>query len=188
MTEYWRPVLGYEGLYEASSLGRIRSLWVAGSGYGHWRIQPLYLRPKFNRFTGYMQVSLNKNGVKTKTGWHRVVCGAFHGPAPTKYDCAHLDGNKTHNHPTNLQWVTRTENASHRYQHGTHICGDDHPDAILTEAEVREIREKYTGKYGEIKMLAQEYGVHRYTISQALRGVRWSHVPNAVSTPWSKQP
>jgi hypothetical protein len=96
--EQWKPVLGYEGLYEASDLGRIKSFW-----YGKERI----LKP--GKYTGgYLQVILCKNKNKKDYKLHRLVWESFNSKTILPID--HINGIKTDNRLCNLQAITSREN------------------------------------------------------------------------------
>lgn len=109
MEEEWRPVIGYEELYEASSEGRIRSVdrEVADRG-GVYIAKGKVLKPVMNK--GYLRVGLHEEG---KTKWfyvHRLVYSAFCGKIPGGYDVNHIDEDKTNNRLENLNLMTRKEN------------------------------------------------------------------------------
>lgn len=107
--EVWRAVVGYEGLYEVSNLGRIKSLPKAQ--YKTERI----LKPYINPYNGYCYVSLRKNKKNIGTRIHCIVMNAFepvkkkHGYDP-EYTIDHLDGDRTNNHLDNLEWCSQAEN------------------------------------------------------------------------------
>lgn len=116
MDEIWKPVLGYEGLYEVSSLGRVRSVdrCVVNNGNIHkltGRIIKQYLN-KNKRCRSYLtpMISLSKNGKVRVVKVSFLVCTAFHGKRPKEYQCMHLDGNPTNNNFDNLSWGTKKEN------------------------------------------------------------------------------
>lgn len=120
MTERWRPVVDWEGLYEVSDQGQVRSLdrvVVRSNG----RTQPIHgrvLRSGANA-KGYLYLNL-KDGPRRKTApVHRLVAEAWHGPCPEDLQCRHLDGNKLNNNPSNLKWGTPSENIYDRVAHGT---------------------------------------------------------------------
>lgn len=108
--EHWRPVPGYEGRYEVSDQGRVRS-WVS-------RPAPRLLSaiPLSNR---YVSVALSRGGFTKQQLLHRVVLAAFVGPCPTGMETRHLDGNRTNNRLTNLAYGTPRENGLDRVRHGT---------------------------------------------------------------------
>ena len=177
MNEDWKSVPGYEGLYEASSLGHVRSLRRAGARYFIKLDQPFLVKPKLNKRIGYYHIDLSCDGVKTRFRLNRLICLTFHGPPPFEgAEAAHLDGHASNNSASNLEWVTSKVNHSHRELHGTMKRGDGHISSLLTEDSVREMRRSYDGRRGGIKKLAEKYNVHPYTITQALFGKNWKGV------------
>lgn len=113
MTEVWGPVVGYEGLYEVSNIGRIRSLDRILSGKrGIVRIRGRLLSTYVHN-TGYVCIGLSKNGAKSHLKVHRLVAFNFvPGYDPMKW-VNHIDEDKANPHYTNLEWVTPQENALH---------------------------------------------------------------------------
>lgn len=97
----WRPVFGYEGLYEVSSKGVIRS---TKSG------KTLSIRSLAG--SGYVKADLWKNGARKQTYMHRVVAEAFFGPA-AGMEVNHKNGVKTDNRVSNLEWCSRSHNVNH---------------------------------------------------------------------------
>jgi HNH endonuclease/NUMOD4 motif len=110
--ERWIPVPGYEGFYDVSDLGRVRSLPRTTTRGG-------VLNPS-TVTAGYFRVSLSRLGVITEMLVHQVVCLAFVGPRPDGLEVRHLDGNCQNNALGNLEYGTRSENAFDRVRHGTH--------------------------------------------------------------------
>lgn len=121
MNEEWRPVVGYQGLYEVSNLGRVRSVdrtshYKDGRTY-LYRGRVLKLRKGRD---GHLRINLCKDG-KLKTKFvHRMVLEAFVGPCPEGMECLHIDGNPANNCVDNLSWGTRGENMLDRVRHGSH--------------------------------------------------------------------
>lgn len=137
--EEWRPVIDYEGLYEVSSLGRVRSVernvptrnkWNNSVGTLHVKGRMMKLVPKD---TGRLQTMLSKEGHKRQWQVHQLVARAFLGPKPSpKHEVCHNDGDHLNNRPGNLRWGTKSENMTDRVLHGqdhnsrkTH-CPRDH--------------------------------------------------------------
>lgn len=134
--EEWRAVPGYEGLYEVSSLGRVRSLdryvpW--GTKRAFWRGR--LLKPTVSG-TGYLYIGL---AGRTDTV-HRLVAAAFLGPCPPGKQVAHADGDRTNPRLSNLRYATQRENEADKLLHGKHQLGERGPNAKLTADQVREIR------------------------------------------------
>lgn len=167
-TEAWRAAVGYEGRYEVSDLGRVRRIAHGHSAKPGQIVGSLTLP--------YAKVVLSDSDHKRKT-WriHQLVLEAFVGPCPTGLECRHLDGNTHNNNLSNLTWGTRTDNAHDRVVHGTWTHGELHGQARLTDEIVREAR-RLRSDGQTILSLANQYGVCRQTMSNALRGKTWAHV------------
>lgn len=120
--ETWKPVVGFEGLYEVSDRGRVRGLdrLVRTKG-GSLRPQSGQLRalvpsskPPF-----YSTVMLYRRNTGSCAQVHRLVLEAFVGPCPRGCECCHYDGNAQNNRIENLRWDTKSANGSDRKRHGT---------------------------------------------------------------------
>lgn len=164
--EQWRPVLGWEGYYEVSSRGRIRSVERTITFTVTRKSVELKQFPDMK--SQYSRVLLARNGKSINASVHILVCEAFHGPRPPGMEAAHNDGNRLNASAENLRWATKQENAFDRRAHGTHREGQNHPGAKLTEAEVREIRAAPSGRG-----LAKKYGVGRSAIKAIRSGRSW---------------
>lgn len=119
--EIWKPVVGYEGIYEVSDQGRVRSLdRIVAHNSG--RTQRVYGKAmSVNRNSrGYMNVGLHKNGTLKTGAVHVLVLQAFVGPRPDGQVCRHLNGNPIDNRLANLAWGTHSENQYDSILHGTH--------------------------------------------------------------------
>lgn len=105
--ERWLPVVGYEGLYEISDSGRVKSLHDT-KGYKPGRI----IASRINTF-GYRQIMLSKNGKTKQNSVHRLVASAFIINPLNKPQVNHIDSDKSNNNLSNLEWATRKENVIH---------------------------------------------------------------------------
>ena len=119
--EVFRDVLGYEGLYQVSNYGRVKSLERKNIFYCGLKKEHLE-RPtkekilnynKSNR--GYLQVCLTKDGKSKTYTVHRLVAKAFLPNLKNKRQVNHIDGNKENNSIDNLEWVTSSENNKHAF-------------------------------------------------------------------------
>ena len=113
--EIWKPVSGYEGLYEVSNTGKIRSIermTVVGRR-GSGRELRQYLTPY-----GYLEVSLSNKGKVSHKKVHRLVADAFCEKSDGQDEVNHIDGDKQNNYASNLEWCTRRENTIHAYRNG----------------------------------------------------------------------
>lgn len=106
MAETWKPVVGFEGLYEVSDLGQLRSV-------GH-RISPRVLKLHTRTRDGYVTVGLVKNKHRTAVKIHRVVGAAFISNDAGLPQIDHIDGNRENNAASNLRWVSASVNGSNR--------------------------------------------------------------------------
>lgn len=120
MEEKWKDIPGYEGIYQASTFGRIKSLphLIKANKDGGTRYTKLYIKKLTVGWHGYMYVSLSKNGIQKTCLLHRVVADTFI-PNPDKLPAInHKDGNKKNNHVENLEWCTDSENQIHASMNG----------------------------------------------------------------------
>lgn len=119
--ERWLPVVGYEGLYEVSNMGRVRGvdrLEVTKAGYTRQRrgkVRSL----KQNR-DGYMVVMLSREGKRRTVKVHRLVLEAFVGPCPEGHEACHYNDDPADNRLQNLRWDTRSENLLDQVRNGIH--------------------------------------------------------------------
>lgn len=141
--ERWRPVVGYEGLYEVSSKGRVRSLDRVIECLNRWgkvasrRVCGCVIRP---RIGAYAMVTLSRADKPETLYVHALVLEAFVGPRPPGHEGAHENGNPYDNRLRNLSWKTPQGNADDRVRHGTTTLGEKNPHARLTVADVLGIR------------------------------------------------
>lgn len=114
--EIWKSIPGYEGYYEASNHGRIRSVerYVEHNYGGLAKKKSRILKPD-STTGGYYSIRLHKENRSYKTQLGRLVLMAFTGKRPRKLECNHVDGDKHNNCIENLEWVTRSENHRHKY-------------------------------------------------------------------------
>jgi hypothetical protein len=177
-TETWRAVPGYEGLYEVSDHGRVRSLdreVLFKDGHVR-RYKGRVLRASLNT-KGRPCVGLTRDGKGRTLRVHCLVAAAFIGPRPEGYEVCHNDGTRTNNHVSNLRYDTPKANQADRVEHGTHNRGERHGMAKLSWSDVREIRALYaTGRYTQ-KELADRYDVTYNTVNRIVRFNTWTHDP-----------
>ena len=166
--EEWKPVVGYEGLYEVSNHGRVRSI-VTKYGTARTRL----LKPRADR-NGYMRANLCKGDGPRDHYVHALVLAAFEGECPEGWVRNHKNGVKNDNRHCNLEYVTRSGNARHAAEHGLLPRGSDHKNSKLTAEQVKEIRENPDG-LGPYQ-LERRYGVNRAVIRRIWRKETWKHV------------
>lgn len=119
MNEVWKPVPSYEGLYEVSNLGNFRAVdRYVPSRWGHDRLyhgKPMLTETTYDN---YQRIVLMKNGVKRRFMAHRLVALAFIPNPQNKPEVNHIDGNKSNNIVSNLEWCTASENTQHAFRTG----------------------------------------------------------------------
>jgi hypothetical protein len=181
--EEWRDIPFLEGMYQASSLGRVRSVdrIVRRKDGLPQRRKGKMLTPTLNKNTGHLAVGVPNVGPwRGVAGVHRLVCAAFHGTPPQghRHDsqrediCAHGDGNPQNNRPENLRWATRSENAFDCHKHGTALIGERHPRSKITEQIARQIRERHAA--GErAAQIAADFGISRSRVYAVTSGRCW---------------
>lgn len=119
----WRPVVGFEGCYEVSDHGQVRSLdrtIVTHTKHGEVRRRLAGKIMKQHLGAAYLEVTLSRGNEKTLARPHRLVLEAFVGPCPEGMETRHFNGNPLDNRLENLLWGTPVENASDCTRHGTH--------------------------------------------------------------------
>ena len=169
--EEWKPVRGYDGLYEVSSMGRVRALFRVGNFYKPGRI----LKPWLLR-NGYLQVHLTRPKEKRKAFCvHRLLLEAFVGPAPIKCEARHINGVRAENTVKNLAWGTHKENVEDSRRHGTLIEGERAGSSKLTAEEVLEIRKAYFSGLS-LQFIAECYDIDRTNVWNIGRYKTWRHI------------
>lgn len=127
MIEEWKPVEGFEGLYEVSNHGNVRRIFR----YGRPWIG--LCKPKITK-DGYYESTLVKDGKPKSIRTHRIVAKAFCENPENKLEVNHIDGNKLNNRADNLEWCTSSENQKHAYRLGLQKVSGG---AILNRKKVR---------------------------------------------------
>lgn len=173
MKERWTHVVGYEGLYEISSRGRIRSRRRLGTAGGI--IRP-YLAGLPRR--KYLRVVLHKDGKRHDCNVSRLVLASFKEPCPReKTDACHKNDDQFDNRLENLYWGTRTENLADakRNKRLRPRIGPQVGIAKLSESDVRKIMEMRAAGHRQVDVAA-EFGVSQATISGIECGIVWPQV------------
>jgi hypothetical protein len=178
MNEIWKPIVGWDGLYEVSSLGRVKR--VARTDPRGVRHPEMVLKVSVG-WSGYPTVWLQLTRRRRKVMMvHRAIAEAFIPNHDGKPHVNHIDGDKTNSVLSNLEWVTPAENNNHAHRMGlvppSKIGpGTKGPAAKLTEDKVREIKRRLAA--GEdYRKIAPDYGVVAGTIGHIKYGKTWTHV------------
>lgn len=168
--ETWKPVVGFEGFYEVSDQGRVRSLpRIVPSRGGVRQTRGRVLKPIYPK--GYPAAALCANGKSKIHEIHRLVAAAFLGPKPSgKHMVRHFDGDEKNPRLANLLWGTPRENSADAIRHGTAICGERVPQSKLRIGEVRQI----LSDKRPLNVVASEHGVTPSTIHRVRSGNSWT--------------
>lgn len=169
MLEEWKDIEGYEGLYQVSNFGRVRSFTKNKDGY--------ILNPIDNKL-GYFRVSLwNKRGIEKRWRVNRLVALMFI-PNPNNYnEVNHIDCNTKNNTVLNLEWCDHSYNVKHSYLiHKHQQRGEDNSTHKLTCEEVLEIYELSHTLKRQGKEIAAKYGISNVTVSAIKTGRLWTHL------------
>ena len=174
MDEIWLPVNGYEGSYEVSNLGRVRTVEknIVDINGKHLQIKSKILKSRLSDF-GYPRVLL----CEKRKVVHRLVAIAFIPNPENKAEVNHVDGCKTNNVVTNLEWVTREENMTHAFKTGLNRArkGNENRFAKLTPELIKEASDlKQAGI--PLAVTARRFGVSKSSLCRAVKGTSWNHL------------
>lgn len=173
--ENWKWIKDYEGRYEVSNVGRVRS-YIIPDSKGELSRRPQIILKQGVHNKGYLLVGLfNGMGGRCTARVHRLVLQEFIGQCPRNMQAAHLDGDPGNNKLDNLQWVTPKENQHHRNDHGTSNRGERQWNSKLTANNVQDIRARLDR--GELQQgIADKYHVCHSVISSIFRNKSWKHL------------
>lgn len=166
--ENWKLIRGFDGKYEVSDHGKVRR----SSAKEMLRVSVTQ--------KGYPYVTLSIPGNSKNVMVHILVAAAFLGDRPSGLVINHIDGVKTNNHYSNLEYCTSADNIRHAYRTGLMKLrrGSDHFQSKLTEQQVAEIVAlEGTATHAEI---GQRFGVGRKTVAYIYAGKLWSHLTGRV--------
>jgi hypothetical protein len=170
--ERWLPIIGYEGHYEISDMGRVRSVdridpRKHSRQGGMMKISALK--------SGYLRVTLTKNGIEKTAKVHLLVLEAFKGQRTHGMEGRHVNGKKADCSLNNLEWGTHAENLADIAKHGTRYRGEKCRSAKLTEHSVLAIAAALDLGSSQ-KELAAKYQVSPQTISAIRLRKKWKHL------------
>lgn len=160
MSEIWKDIPGYEGLYQASNYGNVRSMNYNRTG------QVRELKQNFKN--GYCFVLLRRKNCYV----HRLIAETFLENPENKPQVNHIDGDKHNNHVSNLEWCTVSENEKHKYRIGLAVSNlTEEAREASRKAHMRQVRCITTGKeFDSVNDAANYYNICRTSISFCLSG------------------
>ena len=179
--EVWRDVPGFEGHYQVSNYGNVKSL---ERNVKHPKIGKMHIKGRIlkqsNASKGYKQVCLNLSGKTKIFRVHRLVAMAFIENPEGLETVNHIDGNKGNNHVSNLEWCSVADNLRHASVNGlmdhSSVTGSKNVNSVLDEGKVYKMMTDYFLNDRILKEIAEEYDVSIGTVFQAIKGVTWKSV------------
>lgn len=173
MNEEWRDIQGYEGLYQVSNLGRVRScdrfIWAEhNKSYSLWKSK---IMNPILKGTGYMHIGLYKEGKRTYFGVHRLVAKALI-PNPNNLpQVNHKDESRSNNIATNLEWCTAKYNANYG-GHNERISKSMTNRKAQSKPTVQySLDGKVIARYPSASEASRQTGIHQATISSCCLGI-----------------
>lgn len=156
--EIWKPIAGYEGIYEVSNLGRVRSLPRKTSKGG--------IKKPTETIWGYLICQLSKSGQVKHRSVHRLVAEAFIPNPENKQTVNHIDCNRKNNRADNLEWTTQSENVRHSVRLGHYAeSGAENKPVFQIERTGQ-----FQNKFRSISEAARITGVPQQNISKCCNG------------------
>lgn len=178
MKEIWKDIKNYEGRYQISNLGRVKSLGglrKSGRGFYNFKDRILKIRIQPN---GYVYYDLHINKTVKRFYCHRLVAQSFIKNSQYKKCVNHIDGIKGNNYFKNLEWVTYSENHLHAYKYGLKKqsigFGENHIRTKLSKKDTNDIKELYSDTNLSQTAISKIYNVSVSTISLIIKGNHWS--------------
>jgi hypothetical protein len=176
--EIWKDIIGYEGYYQISNLGRVKSLdRIVDNRRGQFLRKGRFLKP-YKSTKAYMLLGLCVNGKMKAFTFHRILAKHFIPNPENKKEINHKNGVRDDNRLENLEWVTGSENIRHSFKvlKRKKMTGEKHPMHKLTESNVIEIKKIYNAGGISYKRLGEIYNVSDVTIGRVVRGDHWKTI------------
>lgn len=182
--EQWLAIDGYQGIYQVSDWGRVRSLQrTITDRNGELQLIPGKDLKLYSDRYGYLQVYLTQNYQTQLFNIHHLVAKTFLAPPLGKvgskldsYCLNHIDGNKQNNCATNLEWITHAANQQHAIDTGLFNSSGSQTQSKLTEAEVLDIWELLREQRLSMRQIALCFDVSVKTIQKIKYGKAWRKV------------
>lgn len=175
--EEWKDIPEFKGHYQASNIGRIKSL--ERIDHGVRKVKERILIPRINN-TGRFYVNLCRKGKSKSYQVSRLILLAFVGKCPDNYECMHLDDNPLNNNINNLRWGTHSENVRMMHAHGranpANHKGEKSSTAKLHLSDViriKDIAKNIIVERGYWAKLSRSLGVNKSTIYDIIKNRTW---------------
>jgi hypothetical protein len=180
MKEIWKPIKGYEGRYEVSNLGRVKSLDRKSKNKATPEMIVKGRLIKDCNTNGYRTLRLSLRNVPKMFYVHRLVCSAFVENPNNKKTVNHIDGDKTNNHYSNLEWTSLAENIRHANKAGLRININRKTGKQLTKKQALELIE-LLNKGCKNKDIAKEYNISLSSVYNIKAGKQWPCLFNLIN-------
>lgn len=154
--EIWRDVIGYEGRYQISNLGRVKSVK-----------KDLILSPK-NNYDGYLRIQLWRKCKAIFVSIHRLVAESFIDNPENKPFVNHINGIKSDNRYENLEWVTQQENIIHAWKNG--LSKPQFNNILSRAVDQLSMNGEFINRFPSTMEAERQTGIQRSTISAVCRG------------------
>jgi hypothetical protein len=176
--EIFKDIKGYEGLYQISNFGRVKSLSRKRNENTNAVIKERILTPDLGK-AGYHSICFKVKNKTEKYLIHRLVAIHFIHNTENKPQVNHINGIKNDNRLENLECVTISENRKHAYNTGLQFgpIGEKQGSSKLTESQILEIKERLNKKEKQVN-IAMIYNVRQSNISKIKNNKRWNHLNN----------
>lgn len=170
--EIWKDIKGYEGLYQVSNLGRIKSMLGTKMISGkliYIKREKILSTFKINNNKPYLRIGLNKNKQRKCFLVHRLVAEAFIPNPENKPQVNHIDGNKQNNNVNNLEWVNNQENKIHASKNNliTKLYGEKNPKS--RKVIQYDLNYNFIKKWGYIRKAANLLNISEISICNCCR-------------------
>lgn len=173
MKEIWKDIIGYEGLYQISNMGRVKALSVRKLRGIYYHTQPEKIMKLNTSGKRYYNVQLSRDNINKYYSVHRLVATHFVPNIENKSTVNHIDGDRYNNCYSNLEWCTVKENIHHALRTGLKKAfGENHKHSKLKNEDVLFIRSSTKPNIE----LATKYSVYITTIQKIRKIQTWKHI------------
>lgn len=179
--EIWKDVPGYEGRYQVSNFGNVKTLTREVKEHRRSYIRQGKILNHYHDKDGYYKVKLyNGDASFTSPSVHRLVAETFIGNPDNLPEINHIDGDPSNNHVSNLEFCTKEHNVKHAYTTGLkkreNYTGEGNASAKLTKEDVIAMREEYATGTTSYPKLAKKYNVVMGNVWSIINRKTWQYV------------
>lgn len=177
MKEIWKDIKDFEGRYQISNLGRVKSLTRTITEKNTGKTYVLYgkILKERHMSNGYIQACLCKNSKYTYKYVHRLVAQAFISNPNNLKQVNHIDCIKTNNSVKNLEWCSHLFNSKHAAQNGLFKRGENHHQTTLTDNQVKKIKTLLKKGLTQVE-IASMFKVSKNVINTINVQKTWKHI------------